>query len=62
MGKMMKGRRLALRAIFGWLHSLIGQAAFFVVQQDYIHKVPVILHDKLQQQSRKPYGPPAFVT
>ena len=24
---------------------------------DYIHKVPVILHDSLQRQSHKPYGP-----
>jgi len=27
--------------------------------QDYIHKVPVILHDNLQRGSHKPYGPSA---
>jgi hypothetical protein len=28
----------------------------------YIHKVPVILHDNLQRESHKPYGPPSSVT
>ena len=30
--------------------------------QDYIHKVPVILHDDRQRESHKPYGPPTSVT
>jgi hypothetical protein len=30
--------------------------------QDYIHKVSVILHDSLQRESDKPYGPPTSVT
>jgi hypothetical protein len=32
------------------------------VYQDYIHKVPIILHDNLQRESHKPYGPPTSVT
>jgi len=27
-----------------------------------MHKVPVILHDNLQRESHKPYGPPTSVT
>jgi hypothetical protein len=30
--------------------------------QDYIHKVPVIMHDNLQGQSHKTYSPPTSVT
>jgi hypothetical protein len=32
------------------------------VWQDYIHNVPIILHDNLQRGSHKPYGPPTSVT
>ena len=28
----------------------------YYVQQDYIHKAPVIPHDNLQRQSHKTYG------
>jgi hypothetical protein len=31
-------------------------------EQDYIHKVPVTLHDNLQRQSHKPDAPPPTVT
>jgi hypothetical protein len=33
-----------------------------MLEQDYIHKVPVILHDNLQRHSHKPDGPPPTVT
>jgi len=33
-----------------------------VVEQDYIHKVPVIWHDKLQRKPHKPDAPPSSVT
>jgi hypothetical protein len=29
-----------------------------MLDQDYIHKVPVILHENLQRQSHKPNAPP----
>jgi hypothetical protein len=32
------------------------------VQQDYIHKVPIIFHDNLQRQSCKRYDPTTSVT
>jgi hypothetical protein len=34
----------------------------FTLKQDYIHKVPVILHNNLQRESHKPYDPPTSVT
>jgi hypothetical protein len=30
--------------------------------QDYIYKVPVVLHDNLQRESHKPFGPLISVT
>jgi hypothetical protein len=30
--------------------------------QDYIHKVPVVLHDNLQREYHQHYGPPTSVT
>jgi hypothetical protein len=33
-----------------------------VVEHDYIHKVSLIIHDNLQRESHKPYGPPTSVT
>ena len=33
-----------------------------LVHQDYIHKMPLVLHDNLQHESHKPYGPPTTVT
>jgi hypothetical protein len=32
------------------------------LEQDYVHKVPVILIDNLQRDSHKPYSPPTSVT
>jgi len=32
----------------------------FSTQQDYIHEVPVILHDNLQRVSHRLYGPSSF--
>ena len=34
----------------------------FELQQDYIHKVLVILQDNVQRESHKPYAPPTSVT
>jgi hypothetical protein len=53
-------------SLYGYLHLLQN---FYLqiqdtdeLQQDYIHKVPVILHDNLQRESHKTYGTPTSVT
>ena len=33
-----------------------------MLEQDYIHKIPVILHDNLHRQSHKANAPPPKVT
>jgi len=44
-----------------WVSWGIGRSDHYV-QQDYIQVVPAILHENLQREAHKSYGPPASVT
>ena len=50
--------------ISDFCHHLLSKTEQLIqkLQQDYIHKVPVILRDNLQSDSHKRCGPPTSVT